>query len=185
MIEERARDGASQPGELERLMERYQRGDEEAATGLISKLSAQIFQFYLGEVRERPRAEDLLQDFWLRMHGARRTYRPGEPVLPWIYAIARRVRIDEYRRSRSRRYEVQSEQLPEMAAGKSRADESINLTDLLATLPKAQREVILLLKVSGLSLEEAARATGTSVGAVKQKAHRAYDKLRKLFGGEA
>ena len=185
MSEERARDGASQPGELEELMERYQRGEEEAATELIGKLSAQIFQFYLAEARERPRAEDLLQDFWLRIHSARRTYRPGEPVLPWIYAIARRVRIDEYRRSRSRRYEMQSEQLPEMAAGRSRSEESLNLTDLLAMLPEAQREVIVLLKVSGLSLEEAARATGTSVGAVKQKAHRAYGRLRKLFGGEA
>ena len=128
MSEERARDGASQPGELEELMERYQRGEEEAATELIGKLSAQIFQFYLAEARERPRAEDLLQDFWLRIHSARRTYRPGEPVLPWIYAIARRVRIDEYRRNRSRRYEMQSEQLPEMAAGRSRSDESLNLS---------------------------------------------------------
>jgi RNA polymerase sigma-70 factor (ECF subfamily) len=38
-----------------------------------------------------------------------------------------------------------------------------------------------MLKVSGLSLEEVARATGSSVGSVKQKAHRAYQKLRKLL----
>ena len=185
MREERADAAATQQGELKDLMEGYQRGEQEAATTLIDKLSPQIFVFYLGEVRERARAEDLLQDFWLRIHSARRTYRPGEPVLPWIYAIARRVRIDEYRRNRSRHYEVQSEKLPETAADKSTADESLELGDLLAALPEAQREVVLLLKVSGLSLEEAARATGTSVGAVKQKAHRAYENLRKLFGGEA
>ncbi len=185
MSEARTLDVVSQPKELEDLMERYQKGDEKAAAGLISKLSGQIFKFYLAEVRERPLAEDLLQDFWLRIHSARRTYRAGEPVLPWIYAIARRVRIDDYRRNRSRRYEVQSERLPKMAAGKSPGDESLNVTDLLAVLPESQRDVILLLKVSGLSLEEAARATGTTVGAVKQKAHRAYERLRKLFGGEA
>ena len=38
-----------------------------------------------------------------------------------------------------------------------------------------------MLKVSGMSLEEVARATGTTVGAVKQKAHRAYRKLRDLL----
>jgi RNA polymerase sigma-70 factor (ECF subfamily) len=102
-----------------------------------------------------------------------------------MYAIARRVRIDQYRRkSRSSEHEVQTEQLPEMAAPESRFGSSPDITDLLATLPAAQREVILLLKVSGLTLEEVARATGTSVGAVKQKAHRAYEKLRKLFGGD-
>lgn len=42
-----------------------------------------------------------------------------------------------------------------------------------------------LLKVSGLSLEEVARATSTTVGQVKQKAHRAYERLRKLLGTHA
>jgi DNA-directed RNA polymerase specialized sigma24 family protein len=52
---------------------------------------------------------------------------------------------------------------------------------LVASLPKAQREVITMLKVGGLSLEEVARATSSSVGSVKQKAHRAYGKLRRLL----
>ena len=56
--------------------------------------------------------------------------------------------------------------------------------DLLKTLPPAQREVIVLLKVRGFSLEEVARTTGSSVGAVKQKAFRGYQALRKLFGSE-
>jgi len=57
------------------------------------------------------------------------------------------------------------------------------LETLLATLPESQREVVALLKISGMSLEEVARATSSSVGAVKQKAHRAYEKLRQLLGG--
>jgi RNA polymerase sigma-70 factor (ECF subfamily) len=52
---------------------------------------------------------------------------------------------------------------------------------LLETLPESQREVILMLKVSGMSLEEVARATSSTVGSIKQKAHRAYAKLRKLL----
>jgi RNA polymerase sigma-70 factor (ECF subfamily) len=50
---------------------------------------------------------------------------------------------------------------------------------LVATLPGAQREVVTMLKVGGLTLEEVARATSSTVGAVKQKAHRAYERLRK------
>jgi|SRR5690242_7911441 RNA polymerase sigma-70 factor, ECF subfamily len=185
MSEQRPAERIKQSGELEALMQRYQQSDAEAAGMLIAQLSPPIYQFYLAHVRDRSLADDLLQDFWLRIHSARRTYRPGEPVLPWVYAIARRVRIDHYRRSRGRqRHEIQSEQLPERAAAETQIANSPNLADLLKTLPESQREVILLLKVSGLSLEEVARATRSSVGAVKQKAHRAYEKLRRLFGSE-
>ena len=185
MFEQRPAEATNQQGELETLMQRYQQSDSEAAASLVTQLSPRIYRFYFGYVRERPLAEDLLQEFWLRIHSAKRTYRPCEPVLPWMYAIARRVRIDHHRRhGRSSEHEVQTEQLPEMAGQESRFGSSPDITDLLATLPTAQREVVLLLKVSGLSLQEVARATGTSVGAVKQKAHRAYEKLRKLFGSE-
>jgi RNA polymerase sigma-70 factor (ECF subfamily) len=48
-------------------------------------------------------------------------------------------------------------------------------------LPVRQREVIIMLKVSGMSLEEVARATSATVGAIKQRAHRAYCNLRILL----
>lgn len=183
MSEQGPPEGIKQPRELESLMQRYQQSDGEAAAMLVTRLSPQIYQFYLAHVRDRSLAEDLLQDFWLRIHNARRTYRSGEPLLPWMYAIARRVRIDHYRRSRkSRNHEISSGQLPEFAAQEKQGQDPAELHDLLKTLPAAQQEVILLLKVSGLTLEEVARTTGTTVGAVKQKAHRAYEKLRKLFG---
>ncbi len=170
---------------LESLMRRYQQSDSSAAPVLIHRLSPQLFNFFLAQVRDRSRAEDLLQDFWLRIHRARHTYRPGEPVLPWLYAIARRTQIDDYRRrSRVTRHEIQSEQLPERAARVSQQAAARDFADLLKELPATQREIVLMLKVGGLSLDEVARATGASVGAVKQKAHRAYQTLRKLFGGE-
>jgi RNA polymerase sigma-70 factor (ECF subfamily) len=166
-------------------MQRYQQSDGEAAAMLVAQLSPQIYNFFRAREQNPQIAEDLVQDFWLRVHTARRTYRPYEPVLPWIYAIARRVRIDHYRRNRmSRHHEMQAAQLPEKTSQLPPPGKSPNLTDLLEILPAAQQEIILLLKVSGLSLEEVARATGTTVGAVKQKAHRAYEKLRKAFGTE-
>lgn len=53
---------------------------------------------------------------------------------------------------------------------------------LLEQLPSSQKEVLLLLKVTGMSLEEVALATASTVGSVKQKAHRAYETLRRLMG---
>jgi RNA polymerase sigma-70 factor (ECF subfamily) len=178
---------------IEALMEAYQRGDAGAGDELFVRVSQQLYRFMAVQSADRRHADDLLQDLWLRVHKARNTYRPGEPVLPWLYAIARFVKVDGYRKRRSERFEEP------LAPGFDRkADVSSRRTDLpeidqlLASLPESQREVILMLKVSGLSLEEVAKATASSVGSVKQKAHRAYEKLRSTLsafkprtGGEA
>lgn len=186
MVEEPAANpnGAAN-SELETLLQRYQEGDAAAAAALVERVSPRVFGFLLAQVRDRSVAEDLLQDFWLRIHKARHTYRLGEPVWPWLFAIARRVQIDGYRRRvRVSKHEMQTDALPETGAWPdsdlwSNSGEAL---DLLKTLPANQREAVLLLKVTGLSLEEAARATGISVGAVKQRAHRAFETLRNLFG---
>jgi RNA polymerase sigma-70 factor (ECF subfamily) len=56
---------------------------------------------------------------------------------------------------------------------------------MLACLPPAQREVLVMLKGCGMTLEEVARATSSTIGAVKQKAHRAYERLRVVVSGNA
>src|ERR1044072_5824081 len=86
--------------ELEELMVRCQEGDAAAVTALVETLRPQLHRFFLGQFVSRRFADDLLQETWLKVHQVRHTYRPGEPVLPWIYAIARHVRIAHYRRAR-------------------------------------------------------------------------------------
>lgn len=171
--------------DLAELLRRYQEAELEAASELVRHVSPRIFHFLLAQVRDRSLAEDLLQDFWLRVHKARHTYRIDEPLWPWLFAIARHVQIDGYRRrSRISRHEYQTEPIPEVAAASKSgtAEESSTVLDMLKTLPPNQREAVLLLKVTGLTLEEAALAIGVSVGAVKQRAHRAFEKLRTVFG---
>jgi len=122
----------------------------------------------------------------MRIHRVRHTYRPGEPVLPWVYAIARRVGIDGYRRTRRiSSHESAMEVVPEKAAPVEARNTLPAFDTLVAALPEAQREVVTMMKVGGLSLEEVARATSCTVGAVKQKAHRAYERLRKLLETQA
>ena len=164
-------------------MERYQQGHEKEAAALISRLSPELFRFFLAREATRSEAHDLLQDTWLRIHRVRHTYRPGAPLLPWIFAIARRVRVDGYRkRSRISRKEQGRDELPDSAQA-DQPDHGMtqDFQRLMAQLPEGQREVITLLKVNGLSLDEVARATGLTLGAVKQKASRAYRTLRTLL----
>ena len=172
--------------ELPSLMARYRAGDSIAASALVAHLSPQLRRFFLLEPISRSHADDLLQETWLRIHRVRHTYRPGEPVLAWVYAIARHVRADHFRKSYRIRSREESlggrENLLQPATG--RAAHALDLESLLAPLPESQREVVFLLKICGLSLEEVARATSSSVGSVKQKAHRAYQTLRKSLTGK-
>ncbi len=172
---------------VETLMTRYQQGDFGAATDLIERISPQLYRFFLAQSQSRTDADDLLQETWLRIHKVRHTYRPGEPALPWFYAIARHVRVDHYRKQI--RTAVGERQLEAMAreaeAIPAELDSIGNLEALLAPLAESQREVIEMLKVAGMSLEEVARATSSSVGSVKQKVHRAYKKLRETMSATA
>ena len=169
---------------LETLMTRYQRGDTTAATVLVERISPQLHRFFIVQMSSRGDADDLLQETWLRIHKVRHTYRTGEPPLPWFYAIARNVRVDHYRRlvrasSNERELEAMATLAPRDGDG---AD---TLEALLAPLSESEREVIAMLKIEGMSLEEVARATSSTVGSVKQKAHRAYKKLRERMSATA
>jgi RNA polymerase sigma-70 factor (ECF subfamily) len=168
--------------DLDRWMERYQQADPEAPATLVVALSPALLRFFRSQVASREQADDLLQETWLRIHRVRHTYRPGMPVLPWVYAIARRVRVDGYRRTRRiTMHETPMEVLPERPVQTEPRNPMPTFDTLVAALPEAQREVVTMLKVGGLSLEEVAGATSSTVGAVKQKAHRAYERLRKLL----
>jgi RNA polymerase sigma-70 factor (ECF subfamily) len=151
----------------------YQRGDATAITVLVESLSPQLYRFFASQMGSRTDAEDMLQDVWLRIHRVRRTYRPSEPLLPWVYAIARRVRVDSYRkRQRIESREASAYALPELPANEEEKSHLPPFEELVASLPESQREVLTMFKVNGLSIEEVARATSSTVGAVKQKAHR-------------
>ena len=170
--------------ELRILMTQYQCADDVALDELVRRISLPLLRYFSVSNLGRNDAEDLLQDCWLRIHRSRHTYRAAEPVMPWIYAIARHTRLNAYRkRRRLESREVLVETLPERIDHNAPGNASVqqDFEQLISSLPESQREVIFMLKVTGMSLEEVAKVTSSSVGAVKQKAHRAYATLRRAW----
>lgn len=170
----------------------YQNADGSALDELVRRVSPQLLRYFSASRVSREDAEDMLQNCWMRIHRSRHTYRATEPVMPWLYAIARHTRLDAWRRKRRRgAREALYAEVPEPARhpGQDRAQdgtaadggEEDGFGQMVAALPDAQREVLVMLKVAGMSLEDVARATSTTVGAVKQKAHRAYVRLRRIL----
>jgi RNA polymerase sigma-70 factor (ECF subfamily) len=167
---------------LEDLLERYQRGDADAARSLVRAFSPVLARFCLLAGDPPDHVDDVLQEIWLRVHQARHTYLTGAPAAPWLFGIARHVRIDAYRkRRRITGRELAAERIPEPAAEPASPLPDSNFEQILLALPESQREVLVMLKGLGMSLEEVARSTCSTVGAVKQKAHRAYERLRSVL----
>jgi len=173
--------------DLSALMCAYQGADRAAAERFAAAVTPILSRFYYYLAGDTRHVDDLVQECWLRIHRARHTYRPGEPVLPWLFAIARHTRVDIYRRwqrSSARESSIddvtrQPSQDPRLALESSLDAQAV--LRCLQALPEAQREVLLMMKLNGMSVAEIARATGSSEAAVKQKAYRAYRAVRQMF----
>ena len=180
------------------LMARYCDGDASAFRELYADVSPKLYGYLVKMSRSRALADDLLQQTFLKIHRARAAYVRGADPLPWIYAIAHRTFIDEIRKGKRAKVNVgTTDDLPEIAADLSgealatkdepRVDPELLAAtlDALAGLPDQQREAVVLTKLEGKTVAEAAEIAGTTVGAMKVRAHRGYEALRKLLGGRA
>ncbi len=180
--------------EPKELMARYCDGDAHAFRELYAAVAPRLLGYLMKMARSRALAEDLLQQTFLKVHNARAAYIRGADPVPWIYSIAHRTFIDEARRSKRAIVQSAGDDVPEVAAaitGESvdradepRADPELTAAALaaLGELPDAQREAVVLTKLDGKSVAEAAAIAGTTVGAMKVRAHRGYEALRKALG---
>jgi len=186
--------------EAAEAMARYCRGDATAFHKLYGLLAARILAYLTGLLGDKAAAEDTLQLTFLKVHEARANYVLGANPIPWIYTIAHRTALDELRKRKRSRVRVGKDaELPaepaahitgvaadvhpdpaEPSDGSGPAAAAVALA-ALAKLPENQRQALILTKVHGRSIADAALITGSSPGAIKQRAHRAYVTLRQLL----
>ena len=164
-----------------------QQGDAEAYRRLLTELLPFVSGVVRGRVGDDPAAEDIVQEVLLSIHTARHTYRSERPLEPWVRTIARNAVIDWIRkraRARGRESGVDAADLPAPELESPSAVLSPGVERALTSLPEAQRQAVVMLKLEGLTVAEAAERVGTTPGALKLRAHRGYRALRDLFGRE-
>ena len=160
--------------------------DEGAAyEAFLRGLGAILRAFLRGRLARVPdEVEDLVQETLIAVHNQRHTYDAGQPVTAWAHAIARYKMIDFLRRRSIR--EAVSEPLEDDADFLASSDEEArearrDLAVLLDRLPDRHRLPIVLMKLEGLSVAEAAKRTGMSESAVKVGVHRGLKALAALI----
>lgn len=170
-------------GFLEQQMARFVDGDSTAFENIFRRLAPRVasgLRLMTGSVHL---AEDLTQSTFLKVLRARDTYQRGMAVDVWVWAIARRTWIDEKRRFARRSEVLVGNELHEWTP-RDDGPETGPLFAAWRALPTSQREALLLLKLEGLTAAEAAAVVGTTEGAIKMRAQRGYEQLRRILDGE-
>jgi RNA polymerase sigma-70 factor (ECF subfamily) len=181
---------------LNDAMNRYADGDDAAFGEVYDGIAPRLLSFFMNQVRDTPRAEDLVQQTLLQLHAARRNYVLGSDVLPWAFAIGRNVLIDWRRKHRR---EVLFSTAEDNDAATDRHIErglvpdgmaaTKQLADLIRTefhqLPESQRTAFDLVRGEGLSVAETAQVLGTTPMAIKLRVHRVCEALRAVLAGKA
>lgn len=177
----------------ETLMLRYRNGDAGAFERLYARHKGPLYRYLLRQCGQ-PAAEELFQDVWLKLIAARAGYTVQAQFTTWLYRIAHNRVVDHYRASARGLPLSYADDCPEWtnipapdAVQPENQDErrrqSEHLLALLADLPEAQREALLLKEEAGLSLDAIAQATGTGRETVKSRLRYALARLRQGLGG--
>jgi len=173
------------PTDLPALIARAQSGDLAAQDALIRRYQQPVAAFVFALTGDAGAIADLAQDIFLKMLLKLRQLREPGRFEAWLFRLARNACRDHFRRERWRRlftpFAIAHEELP--APAPPQADMEA-LLSALQTLPRAQRELLVLLRERDWSYAELASITGSSVSSVKSRLFRARVELKHLLGHE-
>lgn len=176
------------------LVQRAQQGDQEAGGLLYERYADQVLRFIYFRVADRPLAEDLASETWLRALKRIDSFTwQGRDFAAWLITIARNLVADHFRSGRYR-LEVTSgaihdpgypnnlvDPTPEGRPESIVVDHAVNVTLLTAVrqLNPEQQECIIYRYLKGFSVAETAKEMGKGEGAVKALQHRAVKALAR------
>lgn len=164
---------------LSHLLGLAQQGDKTAYTVLLGAARAWLQRYFARRIPPH-QLDDLIQDTLLSVHRKLATCDASRPFLPWLAAIARYRWVDQLRRT-YRADEVPMDEEYAALSEEPAISARISLDRLFQHLSSAQAEVIELVKIKGLSVTEAALATGQSESLIKVNIHRGLKRLSALI----
>jgi RNA polymerase sigma-70 factor (ECF subfamily) len=173
------------------LLSLYKNGDEEAFRRLLEKHKNRVYTSIYLIVKDRYTAEDLTQDVFIKVIKTIKSgkYNEEGKFLPWLLRISHNLAIDYFRKQKRNPtiiMEDGSGVFNSMAFAESPIETNrINkethkkIRELIKTLPKAQREVLIMRHFTDMSFKEIAEATGVSINTALGRMRYALINLRK------
>lgn len=170
---------------VDELVRRAQASDREAFDVLYERCVGRVYALCLRMVADRPEAERLTQDVFVRAWQRLSSFRGESEFTSWLHRLTVNVVLEDMRATRRRNMRVVNVENPtefEATTANSRLDEHMDLERAIARLPPGARHALVLHDIEGFKHEEIARMLGTAVGTVKAQLHRARQLLRGRLG---
>jgi RNA polymerase sigma-70 factor, ECF subfamily len=159
------------------------RGDKRLYERLLRETAMAIDRYIRRRFGALSFVDDCVQECLLAVHNARHTYDPARPFRPWLFALVRNKTIDLLRRSYAEHPlddAIDADTLPALSANQAQVDAE----DILARLQPQFRSALVLTKIEGYSLGEAADRSGISETAMKSRVSRALRAAESLLHAE-
>lgn len=179
------------------LVARQLEGDDRAFQVLMDRYAERLTYFVQRTIGDRTRAEDLVQEAFLRVYRHLHRYDPSRKFSTWLYTIAGNLAKNELRdRSRNptvlfqvlrkddetdaRPLQWEDERyLPDEMARRRDLEKIVEET--VEELPPHHRQVFRLRELEGRTYDEIAETTGVKLGTVKSRLARARDRFAQLI----
>jgi RNA polymerase sigma-70 factor (ECF subfamily) len=179
------------------LVNAYLAGETRSFDALVERYQARLLNFVYRIVGDRERAEDLVQEVFVRVYRHLGRFDRSKKFSTWIYTIASNLAKNELR-NRSRNPLVlftsmtngwEDEERPlEFEDPTSRPDDLFRkrhvkelVDSSVAQLPSHHREVFVLREIEGRSYEEIAEITHCNLGTVKSRLNRARNSFAEII----
>lgn len=172
----------------EELMRAYVDGDHAAFRELFARYAPMLMRLTVRHLRSEELAAEVVQQTFFQMHAARNDFRQDRKLRPWVFTIAMNL-VREHYRKKKRRKETELDESREPVGEPERGpleqkERAKLLRAAMAKLPDSQREVVELHWFQERPFAEVAMIVGSTEGAVRVRAHRAYKRLKELLGSE-
>ncbi len=173
------------------LITLYKKGRESAFSELLSRYSTKIYTSILLIVKDRYKAEDLMQECFIKAIDRIKNgvYNEEGKFGPWISRMAHNMAIDHFRKQKRNPTVILEDGSPVFNTMEFTEEsiESVQMTketnsrlkDLIDELPENQKEVLVMRHFSGLSFQEIAEETGVSINTALGRMRYALINLRK------
>lgn len=165
-----------------KVMRRFRDGDAGAVRELYDRYGRAVFTVAYQSLNDRGLAEEAVQQTFLQEWRAAGRFDPDRDPAPWLYAIARRVTVDLYRRER--RHESTDPTEPEVAVLSQSFEGTWEMWEVRSALdqvPPDEREILHATHYLGFTHDETADRLGLPVGTVKSRSYRAHRRLAGLL----
>jgi len=170
------------------IIQKCLHGDKNAFAQLVEKYKRKLYAFAYRMTRNHEDADDLSQEAFLRAYENLSRFKLGTNFQAWIFRILHNLCIDQLRKAKRIHHESIEDAAEYIPARNPRPDQEVEAAELkehirlaIDALPEAQRTVVVLREMQGLSHREIARITKTNEKTVRWRLHQARKKLREML----